>query len=273
MQRSIVMPRTIGGASGPVVSKASLVRLTHASLSASDGAVLSGQSIVFTGKLTYGAADTPAPNQSVRLEQSASGEWKTVGAAVASADGSVNFTVKPTASTSYRLAYAGVRSFSPSVSPEQSVTVKLPAPTTSSSSSSGSGSWTPTGLSTLGANHNPGSATAQAVVAAAAAQTGKPYVYAAAGPNAFDCSGLVQYVLAQVGVSVPHNADSQMGYGTAVSFADAAPGDLIFFLDGGYAYHVGIYAGGTQMYDAPNSSTPVGLHTIYSSNIAIRRIV
>jgi len=270
------MPRIIGSANGPVVSKASLVRLTHASLSASDGAVLSGQSIVFTGKLTYGTADAPAPSQSVRLEQSAGGEWKTVSSALASADGSVTFTVKPTASTNYRLSYAGVKAYSPAVSTEQFVTVKQPPPpaSTSSTSSSGSGSsWAPAGVSAIGTNHNPGSATAQAVVAAAAAQSGKPYVYAAAGPNAFDCSGLVQYVLAKVGVSVPHNADSQMGYGTAVSFADAAPGDLIFFLDGGYAYHVGIYAGGNQMIDAPNSSTPVGRHTIYSTNIAIRRIV
>jgi cell wall-associated NlpC family hydrolase len=186
----------------------------------------------------------------------------------------VTFTVKPTTSTAYRLAYLGVRAFGPSVSAEQLVTVKVPAPAAPSySASSSSGSWAPAGISAIGANHNPGSATARAVVAAAAAQTGKPYVYAAAGPNAFDCSGLVQYVLAQFGVSVPHNADSQMGYGTGVSFADAAPGDLIFFLDGGYAYHVGIYAGGSQMYDAPNQSTPVGLHTIYSTNIAIRRLV
>jgi cell wall-associated NlpC family hydrolase len=267
------MPRNIGDASGPVVSKAMLVRLTHSVLSVDKAVVLSGQSIVFTGRLTFGAADTPAPNQSMRLEQSAGGDWKTIGSALATADGSVTFTVKPATSTKYRLAYMGVRAFGPSVSAEQLVTVKVPPPAAPSySASTSSGGWAPAGISAIGANHNPGSATARAVVAAAAAQTGKPYVYAAAGPNAFDCSGLVQYVLAQFGVSVPHNANSQMGYGTPVSFADAAPGDLIFFLDGGYAYHVGIYAGGGQMYDAPNESTPVGLHTIYSTDIAIRRL-
>ena len=63
------------------------------------------------------------------------------------------------------------------------------------------------------------------------------------------------------------------GYGTSVSAANAAPGDLIFFLDGGYAYHVGIYAGGNQMIDAPNSGSTVGRHTIWSTNVAFRRLV
>jgi cell wall-associated NlpC family hydrolase len=136
-----------------------------------------------------------------------------------------------------------------------------------------SNSWAPAGVATIGSNGVAGSATGEAIVAAAAAESGKPYVYAAAGPNAFDCSGLVQYVFAQFGIALPHNAHAQMGYGTPVSAADAAPGDLIFFLDGGYAYHVGIYAGGGQMYDAPNSGSTVGLHSIWSTNVAFRRLV
>ena len=128
-------------------------------------------------------------------------------------------------------------------------------------------------MATIGSTGGSGSATGQAIVAAAAAESGKPYSYGAAGPNAFDCSGLVQYVLAQFGISLPHNAQAQMGYGTPVSAAEAVPGDLIFFLDGGYAYHVGIYAGGNQMYDAPNSGSTVGQHTIWTSNVAFRRLV
>jgi cell wall-associated NlpC family hydrolase len=58
-----------------------------------------------------------------------------------------------------------------------------------------------------------------------------------------------------------------------VSAADAVPGDLMIFLDGGYGYHVGIYAGGNTMYDAPNSRSTVGRHTIWSTNVIFRRLV
>lgn len=273
----VAVGRTI---SGPMLPKVvGPARGTSTQLTVDKASILDGQSIVFTGTLTLRKRGMPLANQSVRLEANTGGEWKTVGHALASADGTVTFTVTPTTSAKYRLSYVGVKTLHASVSVEQAISVKKPPPpppppaprvTTSSSSS---GSWAPAGVSGIGSNRVAGSATGQAIVAAAAAQSGKPYVYASAGPNSFDCSGLVKYVFGQFGISLPHNANSQMGYGTPVSAANAAPGDLVFFLDGGYAYHVGIYAGGGQMYDAPNSGSTVGLHTIWSSNVAFRRIV
>ena len=271
---------TVDGNVGPVLAARHIMaRATQSTLTLDKASVQSGQSIVFSGHLTAGASASPLANQAVRLEENSSGKWKTVDAALANADGSVTFTVKPAASAKFRLSYAGIRSLGASVSTEQAVTVKVPAPvvvrsaTTTVSSSSSSGGWAPAGVSSFGANHRAASATAQAVVAAAASQAGKPYVYAAAGPNAYDCSGLTMWAYAQVGISLPHNADAQRGYGSSVAPQDAAPGDLILFLDGGYAYHVGIYAGGGQMWDAPNSSTPVGLHTIWSTNVVFRHLV
>ena len=111
------------------------------------------------------------------------------------------------------------------------------------------------------------------VVAAAASQTGKPYRFGAAGPNAFDCSGLTQYAFKSVGISLPHSANSQKSYGTAVSAANALPGDLIIFLSGGNGYHAAIYAGGGYMYDAPNSGGTVGKRKIYSGTVIFRRLV
>lgn len=260
---------------GPFVVQSGPARITQSALGADKTTILKGQSIVFTGRLTTGAAQAPVANHPVRLESSTGGEWKTVGTALAGPDGSVTFTVKATTSAKYRLAYSGVMALSSSASPEQAVAVRVPVvvrPVISSSSSGSARASSGGGSSTIGSHGVAPSGTALAFVEAAKAHYGKRYVYATAGPNTFDCSGLVKYVAAQFGLSLPHNANSQKAYGTPVSAADAAPGDLIFFLDGGYAYHVGIYAGGNMMIDAPNSRSTVGLHTIWGSNVTFRRI-
>jgi cell wall-associated NlpC family hydrolase len=271
-------PESLRTVAGPAMWWHGDVYPTQSSLAVDKSEVSSGQSIVLTGRLTFGKGQEPVVSQSVRLESKADGQWKTVAYALSDADGGVTFTVKPSASTKFRLAHSGVPALAPSQSVEQSVSVRAPVratATASRSASSGSSGSTRVAASVggIGSNGASGSATAQAVVEAAASHSGKQYVYATAGPNTFDCSGLVKYVLAQFGVSLPHNAHAQMSYGTPVSAADAAPGDLIFFLDGGYAYHVGIYAGGNKMIDAPNSRSTVGLHTIWSSNVVFRRIV
>ena len=72
------------------------------------------------------------------------------------------------------------------------------------------------------------SVAAQKVVDFAIAQVGKPYVFAGAGPDAYDCSGLVMAAYGQVGISLPHNARTQYDYGTHVSVSDLQPGDVIF---------------------------------------------
>ncbi len=274
-------PVSLRTVAGPAMLWHGDVYPTQSSLTVDKSEVLSGQSIVFTGRLTFGKGREPVVSQSVRLESMADGQWKTVAYALSGSDGGVTFTVKPSASAKFRLAHSGVPTLAATQSVEQPVSVRVPArasataTTAASSASSGASGSTRVAASggVIGSNGATGSATAQAVVEAAASHSGKQYVYAAAGPNTFDCSGLVQYVLAQFGVSLPHNAHAQMSYGKPVSAADAAPGDLIFFLDGGYAYHVGIYAGGNKMIDAPNSRSTVGLHTIWSSNVVFRRIV
>ncbi len=269
--------RTIvdSGFTGPTVPFTPfLARATRTSLAVDKPIVLSGQSIVLTGKLTYGASEFPARSQSVRLEMDAGSMWKTVGSALANVDGSVTFSVKPTTSAMYRLSYAGIRTLGASVSEPQAVTVKAPPPppvARTKTVSSGS-SWAPAGVSQIGSNHRT-TGTGAAVVAAAAAQSGKPYVFGAVGPNSFDCSGLTMFVFAKFGVRLPHFADSQKNYGTPVSAADAAPGDLMIFLDGGYGYHAAIYAGGNKMYDAPHAGATVALHTIWSTNVIFRRLV
>lgn len=261
---------------GPRVGKATLAKVTQSAITIDKATVLSGQSIVVSGRVTFGTAATPVRNQAVRLEEATAGGWKTVGNALANADGSVTFTVKPNQSAKYRLNYAGIRSLSASVSEVAAVSVKAPAPVvvrTATSSSPSRATYAPASTGSIGANGRPGTGNGAAAVAAAAAQSGKPYIFGAAGPNAFDCSGLTMFVFAQFGVYLPHLADAQRGYGTAVAAADAAPGDLMIFLDGGYGYHAAIFAGGGMMYDAPNSNSTVGLHQVWSTNVIVRRLV
>ncbi|GAB3202403.1 NlpC/P60 family protein [Geodermatophilus arenarius] len=106
----------------------------------------------------------------------------------------------------------------------------------------------------------PASGVAGTVVATAMAQRGKPYVWAAAGPSSFDCSGLTQYAFRAAGISLPHSSRMQSTMGTAVSRANLQPGDLVFFYSP--VSHVGIYIGNGQMVHAPTSGDVVKVASI-----------
>jgi cell wall-associated NlpC family hydrolase len=102
----------------------------------------------------------------------------------------------------------------------------------------------------------PPSSIGSRVVAIAMQYLGRPYVWGAAGPSAFDCSGLVQYVFAQVGITLPHFAASQWNYGEYVSIDQLEPGDLVFFENLG---HVGIYVGNGEYINAPQPGESVDI--------------
>jgi peptidoglycan DL-endopeptidase CwlO len=87
---------------------------------------------------------------------------------------------------------------------------------------------------------------------------GDAYSWGAAGPNTFDCSGLVVWAYAQLGVSLPHFTGWLWNSGVHVSRSQLRPGDLVFFFAG--ISHVGIYVGHGFMLDAPTFGIPVGIH-------------
>ena len=87
----------------------------------------------------------------------------------------------------------------------------------------------------------PVSGSVQQVIAYAEAQVGKPYVFGAAGPDAYDCSGLTMAAWAQAGVQLPHSAAEQYNYGTHVAYSQLQPGDLIFLYSP--IGHVELYVG------------------------------
>lgn len=107
----------------------------------------------------------------------------------------------------------------------------------------------------------------------AARHNGQPYVYGAAGPTRFDCSGYTLYVFGRFGRRLPHNAAMQYSVVHHISKSYMRPGDLIFFRDSyGHIYHVGIYAGSGRFWHAPHSGSYVKLALIYSSNYVVGRI-
>ena len=100
------------------------------------------------------------------------------------------------------------------------------------------------------------------VVEIAMRYLGVPYVWGGASPSGFDCSGFVLYVYAQLGVSLPHYAASQYGYGSPVPKEALEPGDLVFFDNLG---HNGIYVGGGQFIHAPHTGDVVKISSLYDA--------
>lgn len=139
--------------------------------------------------------------------------------------------------------------------------------TTSNRSTGGS-----SGGSSEPARNVPSSSVGGSVVDVALRYVGVPYVWGGASPSGFDCSGLVQYSYAQVGVSLPHSSRAQYNVGVAVARSDLQPGDLVFF--GSPIHHVGIYVGGGNMVHAPYTGANVRVNSIDRSNYTgARRIL
>ena len=105
---------------------------------------------------------------------------------------------------------------------------------------------------------------------AAISRLGDPYVWGAAGPSQFDCSGLVMWAYAQVGIALPHYTGSLWNSGMHVARSDLEPGDLVFF--GADISHVGIFVGDGMMIDAPDFGQTVRVQPIFSGYIGAVRI-
>lgn len=109
-------------------------------------------------------------------------------------------------------------------------------------------------------------------IAFARAQVGKPYVWGAAGPGSYDCSGLTQAAWKAAGFTLPRATTDQADAGTTVSLADAQPGDLVFFHDD--SSHVGVYVGNGTMIHAPRPGAYVREESIHHDGAAtIHRVV
>ncbi len=99
---------------------------------------------------------------------------------------------------------------------------------------------------------------------AAITKEGDPYVWGAAGPGEFDCSGLVVWAYAQEGIALPHYTGSLWNSGMHVARSDLEPGDLVFFFAD--ISHVGIYIGDGMMIDAPDFGETVHVQPVFWSD-------
>lgn len=136
--------------------------------------------------------------------------------------------------------YAGVRQQIQQLEAQQQATVNRQAQSA--------------GVVTVGGTAPPGS---PQVLQYAFSKKGAPYVYGAAGPDSFDCSGFTMWCYAQIGIGLDHNAELQRLHTTHIDPSQAMAGDLVFF--GIPAYHVGLYIGGGMMIHAPHTGAYVSI--------------
>jgi len=104
-------------------------------------------------------------------------------------------------------------------------------------------------------------------MAFAESQIGKPYQWGGAGPATYDCSGLMMVAWGKAGVLMPHSAQDQYDMTQRVPLSELLPGDLVFFGTPTDVYHVGMYVGGGDMVDAPETGQDVSIQTIYELNL------
>jgi len=125
-----------------------------------------------------------------------------------------------------------------------------------SSGESSSGDSQSSGNSSSSGNRPAPPADANAIVRFAYEQLGEPYVFGAAGPDAWDCSGLTMRAYQQIGVNLPHSVRQQYALGPYVSRSELQPGDIVYFFDLG---HAGIYVGDGMVIHAPKPGDVVKL--------------
>ncbi|MCE5288133.1 MAG: C40 family peptidase [Nocardiaceae bacterium] len=102
----------------------------------------------------------------------------------------------------------------------------------------------------------------QQVASIALTRLGLPYVWGATGPDAFDCSGLVQWSFAQIGVAIPRTSEAQATGGVPVPLDALQPGDVIVYYSD--AHHVGLYIGNGQIIHASMEGVPILLADVNS---------
>lgn len=118
-----------------------------------------------------------------------------------------------------------------------------------------------------------GSSRGQSVLTVAAQYLGVPYRFGGTSPvSGWDCSGAMQYLFGQVGVSLPRSSNEQYAATTRISRDEAEPGDMVFFFSGGHIYHAALYAGGGMIYDSGRTGSRFSKRPIWSNNVAFTRV-
>ncbi len=186
----------------------------------------------------------------------------TVSANTQAAPAHTNYVQTNTAATTKQVSTASTQSSTTNTAPAQNNTAAKPAQQASSQAAT-------TQTAKPQASTQSNSSTAQTVVSAAQSQIGKPYAWGATGPNAYDCSGLVQYAYSQAGKNVGRTTYQQAGAGQHISVSQAQAGDILMWGN----YHDAIYVGNNQYVHAPQPGqnvTQASISSYFMPDYAIR---
>ncbi|MFG1608175.1 C40 family peptidase [Actinoplanes sp. NPDC049265] len=209
--------------------------------SASAKSVKWGSAVKITAKVTNSATGKKVTTGRVRLQAYSGGKWRTWTTKSLGKSGAYAFSFKPTGLGRYRTVFLG---------------------------SSGVGAGT-SGTSLVKVTNS-----GAKVLAEAARHRGALYLYGAAGPKRFDCSGFTMYIYRKTtGRKLPHKANSQQKYGRAIRKGSKQVGDLIIYRSGSYGYHAAVYAGNGRIWDSPHSGARVSKRKMFGGNYVVRRLV
>ncbi|MGS0679351.1 C40 family peptidase [Lactobacillus johnsonii] len=193
----------------------------------------------------------------------------TTSANTQAAPAQTNYVQTNTAATTNQVSTASTQSNTTYTAPAQNNTAAKPAQQQAQPTQQASSQAATTQTAKPQASSQANSSTAQTVVSAAQSQIGKPYVWGATGPNAYDCSGLVQYAYSQAGKNVGRTTYQQAGAGQHIAVSQAQAGDILMWGD----YHDAIYVGNNQYVHAPQPGqnvTQASISSYFMPDYAIR---
>ena len=193
----------------------------------------------------------------------------TASANTQAAPAQTNYVQTNTAATTKQVSTASTQSNTTYTAPAQNNTAAKPAQQQAQPTQQASSQAATTQTAKPQASTQSNSSTAQTVVSAAQSQIGKPYVWGATGPNAYECSGLVQYAYSQAGKNVGRTTYQQAGAGQHISVSQAQAGDILMWGD----YHDAIYVGNNQYVHAPQPGqnvTQASISSYFMPDYAIR---
>ena len=193
----------------------------------------------------------------------------TASANTQAAPAQTNYVQTNTAATTKQASTAPTQSNTTYTAPAQNNAAAKPAQQQAQPTQQASSQAATTQTAKPQASTQSNSSTAQTVVSAAQSQIGKPYVWGATGPNAYDCSGLVQYAYSQAGKNVGRTTYQQAGAGQHISVSQAQAGDILMWGD----YHDAIYVGNNQYVHAPQPGqnvTQASISSYFMPDYAIR---
>ncbi|SNQ45358.1 NLP/P60 protein [Frankia canadensis] len=225
--------------------------------------------VIFTVRVVAADGRTPLAGETVRIAVVDGPKWTTTARLRTNGAGEAYISARLLSTTTLTAVFDGSDALRPSLADATTVTVTASSPQSASADAGGATSiaGTPSVVTEV-----PASGIGAKAVYLASLQKGKPYVWGAAGPYAFDCSGYAQYVYRQLGRNLPRTAQQQFQATIRIPKSGKQPGDLIFFGTPGNITHMGIYAGNGYMWAAPQSGRTINLQPIYSSTYYVGRV-